>query len=92
MTRIELVRRLSGTSQRNLARIVGVHSSVISQIERQVRRPWASLRSKLAEALGCAEETLFGSDGWPLGVGNDFTWLDNQDGRNVRLERRSRNA
>ena len=68
MTKLELLRRYAGLSQRELARRIEVSSSLVTQVERLHRRPWPAFRLRVSEVLGVPEADLFGPDGWPLTV------------------------
>ena len=51
-----------GLSQTNLACIIGIAESTLSDLELGKRRPWPKARKALAKALKCTEAKLFPSD------------------------------
>jgi len=61
--RLRAVREALGVSQAELARRVGVDASLVSRAERGEIATWPRLRRASAEALGVAEELLFGARG-----------------------------
>lgn len=66
VTKLEFVRRITGLSQTELGRRIGVSPTNIVLVERGHRKPWPKLRRQLAEALGVPENELFDAEGWPL--------------------------
>src|SRR4029078_7419979 len=56
---VKAQRRLAQVSQRNLARIVGVSDSYLSQIERGNYRPSPPVVKALAQAFGLKPEQLY---------------------------------
>nr|WP_304459690.1 helix-turn-helix transcriptional regulator [Alicyclobacillus sendaiensis] len=80
MTRVELVRRMYGITQTQLAKQIGVARPQLSELERGTRRPSPKLRRSIAGALGFREEVLFNDGGWPIVVNNnDWRWLSEHD-------------
>ena len=55
-------RQKLGLSQTELARMVGVAESTLSDLELGKRQPWPKARRTLAEALKVTEEALFSRD------------------------------
>lgn len=59
-SRLRLYRQISGLSQAELAKRVGVSQPLISDFERQVLFPGPELRTRLAAALGVPDDEFFG--------------------------------
>jgi DNA-binding XRE family transcriptional regulator len=64
MTKLEFIRRQHGISQTALGRIIGIHPTVIVQIERHHRRSYPKIRRKLADYFDVDESVLFDEKGW----------------------------
>ena len=60
LARLRLDRRLT---QRQVAQLVGIAPTTLSQIENLHRAPWPKLRRDLATVFGVEEEELFPSSG-----------------------------
>lgn len=60
MNIIERLRREKGLSQKDLANILGVSQSAISKYETGVALPSLNTARKIASALGCTIDELFG--------------------------------
>lgn len=56
--KMELIRRQRGLLQRELAKQVGVHPSLISAVERGTVKPYPKLAHKLSALLGVKPEEL----------------------------------
>ncbi|HBT48964.1 MAG TPA: XRE family transcriptional regulator [Caldanaerobacter subterraneus] len=72
VTKLEVIRRQLGLSQKELGYKINQSASTISQIERGFRKPWPKIRKQIAEVLGVAEEELFENDGTPKVTDEDF--------------------
>jgi len=59
--RIREFRKKKGLRQTDLARLVGIFQSELSEIERGVRKPSVYLAKKIAKALGVSLDDLFPS-------------------------------
>ena len=68
MTKIELLRRLAGLTQKELANRIGVSVSCIRAMGSRYYKPWPKLRRKVTEFFGYTEEELFDTDGWPIEI------------------------
>jgi len=60
MNQLRQIRERKGLNQRQLAEKAHVCQGLISDFERETRKPWASVRSKIARALGVSENEIFG--------------------------------
>lgn len=63
LSRLELERRERNWTSLQMAIIMGVHPSALSQVERGHRKAWTAFREKAAKALGLIEDELFFEDG-----------------------------
>nr|WP_281180682.1 helix-turn-helix transcriptional regulator [Alicyclobacillus kakegawensis] len=68
VTQIELIRRMKGLSQTEVAARLGVSATIVSHTEKRYRRPYPKFRRALADLYGLPESMLFSPDGWPLEV------------------------
>ena len=59
--RIREFRKKKGLRQTDLARLVGIFQSELSEIERGIRKPSVYLAKKIAKALGVSLDDLFSS-------------------------------
>lgn len=59
MTKIAQIRKEKGSSQRELAKRVGIHQSYLSQIETGKKRPSLKVGMRIAKELGVRLEELF---------------------------------
>ncbi|GGJ03034.1 hypothetical protein GCM10010885_10400 [Alicyclobacillus cellulosilyticus] len=66
MTRIELIRRMKGLTQTQVAKELGISPSIVSHVERRRRYPYPKIRQAMATIYGVPEAALFDQDGWPL--------------------------
>jgi putative transcriptional regulator len=66
VTRIEFTRRQIGLTQIALSRMIGVHATIIGQVEKGDRRSWPKLRRQYSDVLKLSESELFDKRGWPL--------------------------
>ena len=57
--RIREFRKRRGLRQTDLARLVGIFQSELSEIERGLRKPSVYLAKKIAKALGVSLDDLF---------------------------------
>ena len=57
--RIREFRKKKGLRQTDLARLVGIFQSELSEIERGLRKPSVYLAKKIAKALGVSLDDLF---------------------------------
>ena len=57
--RIREFRKKRGLRQIDLARLVGIFQSELSEIERGIRKPSVYLAKKIAKALGVSLDDLF---------------------------------
>jgi len=57
--RIKEFRKKKGLRQTDLARLVGIFQSELSEIERGIRKPSVYLAKKIAKALGASLDDLF---------------------------------
>ena len=57
--RIEEFRKKKGLRQTDLARLVGIFQSELSEIERGIRKPSVYLAKKIAKVLGASLDDLF---------------------------------
>ena len=57
--RIREVRQAKGWNQRELAEATHTCQTIISELERGVRRPWLRVAKKLSQALKASIEELF---------------------------------
>jgi len=57
--RIREFRKKKGLRQTDLARLVGIFQSELSEIERGIRKPSVYLAKKIAKALGVGLDDLF---------------------------------
>ena len=57
--RIREFRKKKGLRQTDLARLVGIFQSELSEIERGIRKPSVYLAKKIAKALGVSLDDLF---------------------------------
>ena len=57
--RIREFRKKRGLRQTDLARLVGIFQSELSEIERGIRKPSVYLAKKVAKALGVSLDDLF---------------------------------
>ena len=57
--RIREFRKKRGLRQTDLARLVGIFQSELSEIERGIRKPSVYLAKKIAKALGASLDDLF---------------------------------
>jgi putative transcriptional regulator len=62
MNRVKEIRIAKGLNQRELAELSHVCQTIISDVERGTRKPWASLITKLARVLKVRKEELFPND------------------------------
>lgn len=60
--RLRGIRVALGVSQVELARLVGVHPSLVSRAERGRLETWPKFRRDVAAALGVPEAILFGAE------------------------------
>lgn len=58
MSKIAELRRKSGYTQVDLAKLLNVDQSAVSQWERGKVKPLKKIRPALAQALGCTEDEL----------------------------------
>ena len=59
--RIREFRKKKGLRQTDLAKMVGIFQSELSEIERGMRKPSVYLAKKIAKALGVSLDDLFSS-------------------------------
>jgi len=57
--RIRKFRKKKGLRQTDLARMIGIFQSELSEIERGIRKPSVYLAKKIAKALGVSLDDLF---------------------------------
>ena len=60
--RIREVRQAKGLKQRELAEVAHVCQTIVSDLEREVRRPWLMVANRLSQALEVSIEELFPDD------------------------------
>ena len=60
--RIRGVREAKGWNQRELAEATHTCQTIISELERDVRKPWLLVAERLSQALGVSTEELFPDD------------------------------
>ncbi|MEM2120613.1 MAG: helix-turn-helix transcriptional regulator [Archaeoglobaceae archaeon] len=59
---LKQIREQKSLTQSQLAKLVGVHQTYISRIERKKRKPRIDIAIEIAKALGVTVEELFGTD------------------------------
>ncbi|MGI1690040.1 helix-turn-helix domain-containing protein [Thermoanaerobacter uzonensis] len=52
MTKMAIVRRILGITQKELSEITGIDSSTISRLENGIMKPYPGWQRKIADALG----------------------------------------
>ena len=60
--RIRDVRQAKGLKQRELAEAAHTCQTIISELEREVRKPWLMVAKRLSQALEVSIEDLFPDD------------------------------
>ncbi|MBE3578868.1 helix-turn-helix domain-containing protein [Caldanaerobacter subterraneus] len=63
MTKLEFLRRSMGLSQRKFAEELGIHPTIVSQVEKGFRKPYPKFLQKAAEVLGVQVTDLVDNEG-----------------------------
>jgi len=61
-SKIRQAREAKGWNQRELAEATHTCQAIISELEREARKPWLKVAEKLSQALGVPIEELFPQD------------------------------
>ena len=69
MTILQIAREEKRLNIAQLARELGCHPSLISQVERGVMKPYPKFRKAVSKALGVGEDVLFMPSGYCRTVG-----------------------
>lgn len=72
MTKLEFLRRTKGFTQREFAEKLGIHPTIISQIEKGFRKPYPKFLQKSAEILGVKASDLIDEEGNLLLANEEF--------------------
>ena len=69
MTILQIAREEKRLNGVQLARKLGYHRSLISQVERELRKPYPKFRKAVSKALDVGEDVLFMPNGYCRTVG-----------------------
>ncbi|MFV9567171.1 helix-turn-helix domain-containing protein [Thermoanaerobacter mathranii] len=72
MTKLEFLRRTKGFTQREFAEKLGIHPTIISQMEKGFRKPYPKFLQKSAEILGVKVDDLIDKEGNLLLADEEF--------------------